>query len=130
MMRDSLNENDDIWSALDYNTPRTFQIGEIESIEAEVPGANDELSWWWVLRLANDRYVLLEGWCDYTGWDCQSGIVEYGIVETALEAAKLAPEAENGWKDDREIRKNLSNQLLGEQPFGTEIKIRRVGYES
>lgn len=130
-MRNSLNPNDDIWSALEYNSPSHFQIDEVESIEAEVPGANDELSWWWILRLVNDRYILVSGSCDYTGWDCQSGITEYAIVDTALAAAKIAPEFENEWVDEgREIKKNLVNQILGEQPFGTEIKIRRVGYES
>jgi len=127
-MRNSLNPNDDIWSALEYNSPSHFQIDEVESIEAEVPGANDELNWWWVLRLVNDRYILVSGWCDYTGWDCQSGITEYEIVDTGLAAAQIAPELEE--YSDREIRKNLVNQILGEQPFGTEIKIRRVGYES
>jgi hypothetical protein len=124
-MRNSLNENDDIWSALECNSPETFQIGEVESIEAEVPGANDELAWWWILRLANDRYILVKGACDYTGWDCQSYIEEFDIVETALAAAQLAPEFED--YSSRKIKQNLVNQVLGEQPFGTEI--RRVGYE-
>lgn len=124
-MRNSLNPNDDIWSALEYNAPQSFQIEEVESIEAEVPGANDELDWWWVLRLANNRYVLVKGACDYTGWDCQSYIKEFDIVDTALEAAQIAPEF--GDYSKREIKRNLVNQILGEQPFGTEI--RRVGYE-
>jgi len=127
-MRNSLNPNDDIWLALDCNYPKSFGVGEVESIEAEVPGANDELSWWWILRLTNDRYILVSGWCDYTGWDCQSGITEYEIVDTALAAAQIAPEFENEWRDEgREIKKNLVNQILGEQPFGTEVKIRKIG---
>lgn len=125
-MRNRLNPDDDIWSALECNSPTHFIIGEVESIEAEVPGANDELNWWWILQLANDSYILVSGWCDYTGWDCQSGISEYEIVDTALAAAQLAPEFEE--YSDREIKKNLINQVLGEQPFGTEIKIRKVGY--
>jgi hypothetical protein len=125
-MRNSLNPNDDIWSALECNSPSHFHVEEVESIEAEVPGANDELSWWWILQLTNDRYILVAGWCDYTGWGCQSGITEHEIVNTALAAAQMAPEFEDFSK--REIKRNLVNQILGEQPFGTEITIRKVGY--
>ena len=37
-----------------------------------VEGENDGPSWLLVCRLKDDRYLFLDAWCDYTGWDCRS----------------------------------------------------------
>lgn len=109
-----VHENDDIHYALQSNAPSTFHPDDIKDIVAEVPGGNDEYSWWWILELAPDKFALVSGWCDYTGWDCQSGIDEVGIFENALLAANAAPEIEE--YSNRAIRKNLAGQLSGEYP--------------
>jgi len=40
---------------------------------AAAAGENDGNSWVAALRLHDGRHLLLSAWCDYTGWDCQSG---------------------------------------------------------
>ena len=109
-----IRKNDDLWYALSYNPPDTFAVDDIKDIVAEIPGENDELNWWWILKLKTKKFVLLSGWCDCTGWDCQSGIDEIGIFKTALQAAKSSPVKEEYSK--RLIRKNLMGQIKGIYP--------------
>lgn len=109
-----IHEIDGLWSALENNHPEKFLPSEIVDIVAEVPGENDEFSWWWVLELKNKKYVLLSAWCDHTGWDCQSGIGCEELYITALRAAMAAPEKDEF--DERAIRKNLVGQLTGKYP--------------
>lgn len=124
--RVSLNENDDLWRALDNNGTNTFSREEIKSIVAEVPGQNDELDWWWILKLDARKYLLLRGWCDYTGWDCCSGTDELGIFKSALQAAKAAPETGEFHYDNRNVRNTLIGQVKGTTPFATIIIENRV----
>jgi len=37
-------------------------------------GENDGEHWVWIVSFANGETWYAEGWCDYTGWDCQSGM--------------------------------------------------------
>lgn len=113
------NDGDDLYYCLDHNTPLNFKEEDITHIVAEVPGHNDEATWWWVLRLSGGKHVLLSAGCDYTGWDCRSGIDFEQITNSALQAAKLAPISEDF--SGREIRINLIRQIQGKQPFGVEI---------
>lgn len=46
---------------------------DIVDIIAKDEGENDGESWVAVLLLNNGLYVVIDAWCDYTGWDCQSG---------------------------------------------------------
>jgi hypothetical protein len=110
--RNDLHEGDDLWSAIYHNTPDNFVADDVEEIMAEVPGENDEYSWWWVLRLKNGKHVLLEAGCDYTGWDCQSGIYTEIVCESANECATQAPAEHSG----RKIQDNLMGQLRGDYP--------------
>lgn len=50
--------------------PTTLDVDEVIAL---VNGQNDEASWVGVFRLYDGRYCALTAWCDYTGWDCQSG---------------------------------------------------------
>ncbi len=36
-------------------------------------GENDGGEWIWTVRLDDGRAWTVVAWCDYTGWDCQSG---------------------------------------------------------
>lgn len=107
--------DDDLISYLNYNND-LYTLEEIADVLAEVPGHNDEDHWYWVLLLHDGRFVLTDAWCDYTGWDCQSG-GESKIAESAEGAAMFAPEHEYG----RDVQQNLLAQLRGEQPVGLEI---------
>ncbi len=57
-------------STIDTTPP---SIADVVEIIAAVNGENDEYSWVGVFRLADGRYCVAEGSCDYTGWDCQAG---------------------------------------------------------
>lgn len=46
---------------------------DIQSVIEHDAGENDGQSWVAVLRLNDGRYCVIDAWCDYTGWDCQSG---------------------------------------------------------
>jgi hypothetical protein len=37
-------------------------------------GENDGNSWIWHVTFDNGETWTAEGWCDYTGWDCQSNL--------------------------------------------------------
>jgi hypothetical protein len=111
---------DDLRCALQNNSPKTFNPEDITHIVAEVCGENDELAWWWILKMNNGKFFLLSGSCDYTGWDCQSGINERGFFNTPLQAAKASPEKEE--YGNRSIQLNLIRQVKGEQPLFTYVE--------
>lgn len=89
---------------------------DVDGILAELPGHNDELSWHWVIRMKSDRFVYLEASCDYTGWDCRSGI-DYVDEDVSLDALlERIPE------NRRRERTQLTAQVRGEQPFALEVR--------
>lgn len=51
-----------------------FTFGDVARVIAYADGENDGPSWLVVLELADGRYVFADASCDYTGWDCQSGV--------------------------------------------------------
>lgn len=64
-------------------------------IVAELEGSHDGPGWHWILRLEKGTYAYVSGWCDYTGWDCQSNAEAYDAP--TLEAVlRLVPEAPRG----------------------------------
>ena len=107
----------DLEDYLGYNND-IFKLADIANIHAEVPGHNDDDYWHWIIELKDGRFVHTSAWCDYTGWDCQSG-GSSEVAATAKEAAMLAPERDG---NGRTIRQNLLAQLRGEQPFGLEVR--------
>lgn len=40
-------------------------------------GGHDEGEWNLLAKLKNGKYIFFTAWCDYTGFDCQSGIKLY-----------------------------------------------------
>lgn len=111
----------DLEAYLQYN-PDLFILEDIKNIHAEVAGHNDEDYWYWIIELKEPlpegRFILTEAWCDYTGWDCQSG-GSSKVAKTKRQAALLAPEQEE--YGVRAIRKNLLAQLNGTLAFGLEV---------
>lgn len=51
----------------------SFDREDVVEIVACEEGENDGDNWIGVFKLANGTFGWLSAWCDYTGWDCQSG---------------------------------------------------------
>ena len=103
-MNDHLD--DDLVSAMENNLT-FFGLDEIQEICAVVEGENDGPDWHWILLLKDGSYKYLTGGCDYTGWDCQSSLVELTIkniddLDTTIETRD---------HNDRPIRELLKGQL-------------------
>ena len=107
----------DLRNALECH-PQDFSLADIEGVAATIPGANDELAWYWVAKIGN-RWALLVGWCAYTGWDCQSGL-DVSWASSAMETAALAPNQEEH-SHRSAICGQLLAQLVGKQPYGLYI---------
>lgn len=50
-----------------------FKFSDIKKIIFSKEGFNDGDHWQLVVQLKNRKYGWLNAWCDYSGWDCQSG---------------------------------------------------------
>ena len=72
----------------------SFSNGDVKTLYGIYEGCNDEDSWECYGKLNDGRYFCLEAWCDYTGWDCQSGgksfvagskeeIEQFGLTEAS-----------------------------------------------
>lgn len=48
---------------------------------------SDEPSFEWLVELHDGRFLHVEGWHDYTGWDCQSGVSVCAVGATLAEVA-------------------------------------------
>lgn len=48
-------------------------IADVVEVIAAVNGENDGPEWLGVFLLKDGRYLVAEGSCDYTGWDCRAG---------------------------------------------------------
>jgi hypothetical protein len=82
--------------AVGHNRPdgyssKTEAIDICDSIELEILGAKNRADWVWVVRLRNGRFAYARGGCDFTGWDCHSGIC-WEEAETIEQAIRLAEE--------------------------------------
>jgi len=57
-----------------YNGNSTgISVNDIVQVIASDEGAHDVENWLGVFRLLDGRCIFVTAWCDYTGWDCQSG---------------------------------------------------------
>ena len=107
--------DEDMKDAFDQNFTPEFKLDDINNVLAGIAGENDEYNWYWVVELKDGRFALIDAWCDYTGWDCRSGVaIELG--STPDEVIEKAPDKER--YSHRRIKTQLKNQLLGTQPFG------------
>ncbi len=99
-----------------------FHADDVTQMHACVAGENEEYHWYWVVRVGMHdaaRWYLVEGWCDYTGWDCRAGADVDGPHLSALMAANKAPVLDSR---DRPIIANLMNQIVGKQPYALYIE--------
>ena len=58
-------ESDPLWNTLHSG---------VASLKCEQEGENDGEHWVWLASFGDGTTWRITGWCDYTGWDCQSGI--------------------------------------------------------
>lgn len=102
----------DLQAAYEHNSSDfPFDLLDISNVLANIPGHNDEDHWSWIVELKNGDFYFISAWCDYTGWDCQSG-AECVKASTATAAAKKAGA----------LKDQLLKQLDGTQPYGLEIR--------
>lgn len=90
-------------SDVDTTPPKRADVAEVI---AAVNGENDESSWVGVFRLNDGRFLVAQGSCDYTGWDCRAGnslqvgrtladVIQFGLTLEdceRLEIERLTPE--------------------------------------
>lgn len=114
----------DLKAAIEYNGT-SFTLADIISIEAEIPGENDENSWFWILDIDDRGFLLFSGSCDYSGWDCQSGVKEHGFFKTALDAAMACPENEPFFPQIQ-VRDELINQVRTGETFSLTVKTWKI----
>jgi hypothetical protein len=69
--------DDDLASCLQYNE-QPFGVDDIKQVLAVWDGEHDGDHYRWILEMKDGRYMYLNGWCDYTGWDCQSEAYSLG----------------------------------------------------
>lgn len=53
----------------------------IKKLHCTQYGENDGAHWIWVVDTEDGRSWRFDGWCDYTGWDCQSDLEATEIIE-------------------------------------------------
>lgn len=94
----------DLCACLEYN-PQLFTVEDVSKVLAVYEGENDGDDWRWVLRLNDGRFAFLQGWCYYTGWDCQSD-ANSQFADTPEAAAHFALE-------DLPVYESLMAQLAG-----------------
>ena len=117
-MPDFRTPDGDMQSYYEYNGKDfdEFKFEDIEHLLACIPGENDGFNWHWIVRLKNGKYGYVTAWCDYTGWDCQSG----GSVHIANSARDAALLAKDGY-EDQGIMEQLMAQLIGVQNYGLRV---------
>jgi len=52
---------------------RAYGKEDIAKVIATADGKNDGDHWVGIFKTKDKKYLYVTGWCDYTGWDCQSG---------------------------------------------------------
>ena len=77
-----------LWECLEYNAQKDFIILDIKKVLAVKEGERDQEDWHWILQLNNEKFVYLNGGCDYSGWDWRSNATSslYETTEEALDA--------------------------------------------
>lgn len=79
-----------------------FVLADVDRTVAYSDGENDERDWIAVLALRDGRFALIAAWCDYTGWDCNSGASDTVVADSLEDLVRL------GMSDDEADRLGLS----------------------
>ena len=92
---------EELSEALD-NNDHPEELTELEII-AEIEGENDGANWHWILKDQNGLFWYFTGWCDYTGWDCQSDLKYFGPFKEIVDALKEVPISDNDNRNPHEM---------------------------
>lgn len=84
----TIDENYDLWAACQENN---VKHDDIDAVLLELTGENDEQGWHWLVSLIGGGFAYISGWCDYTGWDCQS-VAERFDANSLESALALCPQ--------------------------------------
>ncbi len=79
-----------------------FSIEDVEEVLYAEEGWNDGDPWTGVFKLKDGRFGYVDAWCDYTGWDCQSG--GDGAIRDSFEDLQR-------WELTSKIRRRLGIEL-------------------
>lgn len=104
-----IDGDDDLQIALECNEVKGS--APIKKLLATLEGENDGANWHWLVELENGKIAHLSGWCDYTGWDCQSAAGnngEYPSLDVALSELGLPTLDVNS---DKKIREEFREKL-------------------
>jgi hypothetical protein len=120
----------DLHACLEYNETG-ISASDIEDVLAVWEGENDGADWRWVVKLTDGRFAFIQGWCDYTGWDCQSNAFAT-VHDSPQESAEQALTHDNeGFNADRDVRDALLSQLTqGKSQTWREQKDDELGVNS
>lgn len=83
----------------------------IESVIASDEGQNDGESWIALFKMKNGTFCFLTAWCDYTGWDCQSGGDAYDNEDFRALLLNSVPEA-----DRKRLGYGIDGEKLDKEP--------------
>ncbi len=92
----------DFEAAFEYNPQYNLDIADVVKILAVWEGENDGDAWRWIVSLKNGKFAYLHGSCDFTGWDCQSGLSN-DQGENPFDLVAL--------EDNLDVQKSLMKQL-------------------
>ena len=98
----------------DYDWREAFECAavdpdNVDEVIASDEGVNDGESWIALFKMKNGTFCFLTAWCDYTGWDCQSGGDAYDGDDLKTLLLNCVPEAD---------RKRLGYGIDGEPTDG------------
>ena len=59
---------------------------EVAEVLASVDGENDGADWIGLFRMKDGRFLVAQGGCDYTGWDCHANnnLTVFATIEDAV----------------------------------------------
>ncbi len=67
-------DGDNFAMAVHYNDAGPLKEANVVSLVMDQEGVQDGQEWIWSVELDDGTTWLCTAWCDYTGWDCQSGL--------------------------------------------------------
>lgn len=100
----------DFCAAVEYNNI-DVDFDNVRKVLALFEGENDGDSWRWIFVTNDNRYAFMKGWCDYTGWDCQSGcnVTYFDNIKDTVRFM-ITEESTGGWQNEK--RKDVINSLI------------------
>ena len=105
--------NIDEYSDLAYGARcNNVNISDLSEIVLELTGYNDGYPWHWICKRDDGGYAYITGGCDYTGWDCQSGMDRHD-ADTLDGALALSPQDERHVFEDMISKGDKARDSIG-----------------